>query len=338
MAAKRGKPKRIGIRDVAEATGLSITTVSHALSGKGQIAPDTRDRVRAAAERLGYRPDPVARGLVSGRTGILGLAVSHMAEGPWEGTYRPYYAAFSAGATMAAIERDYALVVLPGDPASGLWSRVPVDGLIIVDPVREDPLLLDCARRGLPVVTDGRPIDPGYDTVPTVESDLATGMRAILDHLWDSGGRSIALLSGAEADSYTMDCEDLYRRWCAERGTTARIEAPARDEEPAAAARRLLDSPTRPDAVHGLNETYGQALLVAARRLTLDIPGDVRLSVMSETAAPKDWDIPLTVLSLDAKRIGAEAASLLIDTLAGTSRRNPVVPCTVVPRDSTFAG
>ncbi|WP_241741120.1 LacI family DNA-binding transcriptional regulator [Streptomyces sp. L2] len=61
---------------MAEATGLSVTTVSHALRGKGQIAPATRDRVRRAAEELGYRPDPVARGLVSGRTGILGQPTS----------------------------------------------------------------------------------------------------------------------------------------------------------------------------------------------------------------------------------------------------------------------
>ncbi|WP_406277867.1 LacI family DNA-binding transcriptional regulator [Embleya sp. NBC_00896] len=336
MDGTRGKRrKRIGIRDVAEATGLSITTVSHALSGKGQIAPQTRARVREAADRLDYRPSPVARGLVSGRTGILGLAVSHLGAAPWEGTYRPYYAAFSAGATMAAIERDYALVVVPGDPASGLWARVPMDGLIIIDPVRDDPLLVDCTRRGLPFVTDGRPIDPGYEDVATIDSDLEGGMPAILDHLWDSGARDIALLSGSEVDAYTQDCEALYRAWCERRGRRPRVEAPAPGEQPARAAHRLLAGPDRPDAVHGLNETYGQALLVAARRLGLAIPDDLRVSVMSETADPKDWDIPLTALSLDAKRIGAEAAAVLIDLLAGSPAVKTVVPCTVVPREST---
>ncbi|MFF2509034.1 LacI family DNA-binding transcriptional regulator [Streptomyces sp. NPDC058067] len=331
--------RRPGIRDVARATGLSITTVSHALSGKGQIAPATRERVRSAAAELGYRPDPVAQGLVSGRTGIIGVAVGHMADRPWASTYRPYYAAFSAGATMAAVERDYALVVVPGDPSSGLWARVPMDGLIIVDPVRDDPLLADCARRGLPVVTDGRPIDPGYEEVPTVESDLEHGMAEVLDHLRTAGATRIGLLSGAEPDAYTQDCERHYREWCEAAGQTPVVETPAASEEAVEAALRLLSGPDRPDAVHGLNETYGQALVIAARRLGLSIPGDLMISVMRESAqsgGAEDWEVPLTALSLDARRLGAESVTMLIDVLDGKAPRGAMVPCTVVVRDSTL--
>ncbi|GHD87115.1 LacI family DNA-binding transcriptional regulator [Streptomyces naganishii] len=339
--AKSAAGRRVGIRDVAEATGLSITTVSHALSDKGQIAPATRERVRRAAEELGYRPDPVARGLVSGRTGILGLVVGHMSDVPWASTYRPYYAAFSAGATMTAVERDYALVAVPGDPASGLWTRVPMDGLIIIDPVREDPLLADCARRGMPVVTDGRPIDPGYDAVPTVESDLDHGMAEILGHLREAGAARVGLLSGPEPDAYTQDCERLYRQWCAETGQTPVVETPTASEDPVDAALRLLSAPGRPDAVHGLNETYGQALIVAARRLGLAIPGDLMISVMRESdhsAGAADWEIPLTALSLDARRLGAECVTTLIDVLDGKEPGDVVVPCTVVVRESTRRG
>ncbi|MCX4789512.1 MULTISPECIES: LacI family DNA-binding transcriptional regulator [unclassified Streptomyces] len=333
--------RRIGIRDVARATGLSITTVSHALSGKGQIAAATRERVRAVAEELGYRPDPVAQGLVSGRTGIVGLAVGHMSDRPWASTYRPYYAAFSAGATMAAVERDYALVVVPGNPASGLWARVPMDGLIIVDPVQEDPLLADCARRGLPVVTDGRPIDPGYEDVPTVESDLERGMAEVLGHLRDAGATRVGLLSGPEPDAYTQDSEHLYRQWCAAAGQPAVVETPIASEDAVEAALRLLSRPGRPDAVHGLNETYGQALVIAARRLGLDIPGDLLVSVMREgdqSGGTGDWEVPLTALSLDARRLGAESVAMLIDVLDGKAPRKVVVPCTVVVRGSTRRG
>ncbi|MFI0717061.1 LacI family DNA-binding transcriptional regulator [Streptomyces inhibens] len=333
--------RRPGIRDVARATGLSITTVSHALSGKGQIAPATRERVRSAAEKLGYRPDPVAQGLVSGRTGIIGLAVGHMTDRPWASTYRPYYAAFSAGATMAAVERDYALVVVPGDPASGLWARVPMDGLIIVDPVREDPLLADCARRGLPVVTDGRPIDPGYEDVPTVESDLESGMTEVLGHLRDAGATRVGLLSGAEPDAYTQDSERLYRQWCGAAGQPPVVETPAASEDVVEAALRLLSGPGRPDAVYGLNETYGQALVVAARRLGLNIPDDLMISVMRESDQSEGaggWDVPLIALNLDARRLGAESVAMLIDVLDGKAPRKVVVPCTVVVHDPTCRG
>ncbi|MGW4107781.1 LacI family DNA-binding transcriptional regulator [Streptomyces sp. NPDC004976] len=340
-ASPKGAGRRVGIRDVAGATGLSITTVSHALRGKGQIAPATRERVRRAAAELGYRPDPVARGLVSGRTGILGLVVGHMSDLPWASTYRPYYAAFSAGATMAAVERDYALVAVPGDPVSGLWARVPMDGMIIVDPVREDPLLADCTRRGMPVVTDGRPIDPGYDGVPTVESDLDHGMPAILGHLREAGAARVGLLSGPEPDAYTQDCERLYRQWCVTAGQGPLVETPTATEDPVEAALRMLSAPGRPDAVHGLNETYGQALVVAARRLGLTVPDDLMISVMRESdqaAGATDWEVPLTALSLDARRLGAECVAALIDVLDGKAPGNVVVPCTVVVRGSTRRG
>ncbi|MFE0643498.1 LacI family DNA-binding transcriptional regulator [Streptomyces sp. NPDC058877] len=333
--------QRIGIRDVARATGLSITTVSHALSGKGKIAAATRSRVLRTAEELGYRPDPVARGLVSGRTGILGLAIGHMRDRPWEGTYRPYYAAFTAGASVTAVERDYALVAIPGDPASGLWARVPMDGLIVVDPVLDDPVLAECARRHLPVVTDGRPLDPDQTHVPTVESDLVNGMADVLGHLRESGARRVALLSGSQADAYTQDSERLYRDWCDGVAQAPLIEAPTPAEEPVEAALRLLTPPDRPDAVHGINETYGQALVTAARRLGLDVPRDLMISVMREadhSGAPGDWEVPLTTLNLDANRLGVEAVGLLIDLLDGRPAREVTVPCTVIPRASTRRG
>ena len=66
MAAGR----RVSIKDVAREAGVSVTTVSHALNGKGRLNPDTRERVRSVARQLGYTPNPAARSLVSGRTGL----------------------------------------------------------------------------------------------------------------------------------------------------------------------------------------------------------------------------------------------------------------------------
>ena len=67
---------RIGIKDVAEAAGVSVTTVSHALNGKGRLPVETRERVQRVARDLGYRPSSTARNLVGGRTGLIGLTVS----------------------------------------------------------------------------------------------------------------------------------------------------------------------------------------------------------------------------------------------------------------------
>src|SRR5215203_6033436 len=71
-----GAKRRVGIKDVAEAAGVSITTVSHALNGKGRLTQETRDRVRRVATDLGYTPHPVAQSLASGRTGMIATVVS----------------------------------------------------------------------------------------------------------------------------------------------------------------------------------------------------------------------------------------------------------------------
>ena len=66
----------VGIKDVAREAGVSITTVSHALNGKGRIPENTRRRVRGIAERLGYEPNAIARSLAGGRTGVIAIAFS----------------------------------------------------------------------------------------------------------------------------------------------------------------------------------------------------------------------------------------------------------------------
>ncbi|MDP9862661.1 MULTISPECIES: LacI family DNA-binding transcriptional regulator [Streptosporangium] len=322
---------RIGIRDVARATGLSITTVSHALSGKGRVSERTRDVVRAAAERLGYQPDPIAAGLASGRVGVIGILVEHVSSRHWEHTYRPYYAAFISGATMLAVERDHAVVVLP----TALWGKVPLDGVIIVDPAHGDPIVTECRRRGKPVVTDGKPLDPDCADVPGIESDSDETLHVLLGGLRDAGASRIALLTGTEPDSYTLDTERAYRSWAAANGNPVIIEALQPGESPAVAAERLLSRPDRPDAVHGLNETYGEALLGAARRLGLSIPGDLLVTIMCETAEDKHWEVPLSVLSLEAERRGAVAAAALVDLLSGEEPGRLRVPTRLVIREST---
>ena len=328
--------KRVSIQDVAKETGLSITTVSHALSGKGRISERSRAVVREAADRLGYRPDPLAAALVSGRVGVIGLAVGHVGSAHWERTYRPYYAAITSGATMLAIERGIALVVVPTTPSSGgLWTRVPLDGLIVVDPVHDDPVLTECRRIGLPVVADGRPIDPGFEDVPAIDSDVERGLFQVLDHLWDSGARRPALFTGTEEDSYTIDCTAAYQDWCGAHRVAPLVAAFAPGADPVVTAEALLAGPDSPDAVHCLNETYAEALFTAARRQDLGIPQDLLVTSMCETVEDKHWDVPLTVLSLNAEQLGATAAAALLDLLGGRAPNLARVEPTLVVRASS---
>ena len=327
--------KRVGIRDVAAAAQLSITTVSWALNGKGEVAPDTRERVQRIAHELGYQPNEAARALRSGRTRILGIAVAHRESGPWEQTYLPYYRSVVAGAAIEAVQHGHAVAAIPVSPERGLEVQIACDGLIVVDPVRDDPILASCRRRGIPVVTDGRPLDPGFEDVPVVENDITTGMAEVLDHLRAAGTERPALLTGAEADAYTLDTERLFRNWCRRSGLPGTVRRVRAGESPVAAAESLLDAGI--DAVHALNETYGNAMLSAAASRGLEVPGRLRVTMMGD----RDRLAPATgaaYLSLDPVAIGAACVRLLVARLDGDPAESRTVPCSFIPPGGPLAG
>ena len=327
--------KRVGIRDVAAAAELSITTVSWALNGKGEVAPETRERVQRIARELGYQPNEAARALRSGRTRILGIAVAHRESGPWEQTYLPYYRSVVAGAAIEAVEHGHAVAAIPVSPTRGLEVQIACDGLIVVDPVRDDPILASCRRRGIPVVTDGRPLDPGFEDVPVVENDITAGMAEVFDHLRTAGTERPALLTGAEADAYTLDTERLFRNWCRRSGLPGTVRRVRTGESPVAAAESLLDSGI--DAVHALNETYGNALLSAAASRGIEVPGRMRVTMMGD----RDRLAPATgaaYLSLDPVAIGAACVRLLVARLDGGPAESRTVPCTFIPPGGPLPG
>ena len=175
---------RVSIRDVAREAGVSVTTVSHALNGKGRLNPDTRQRVREVADRLGYRPNPAARSLVSGHTGLIAAIPSLPPELRVDFSEFGFFSELIAAATRVAVGRDQALVVSPPGADWFIWDRVPLDGVIVIEPVVGEPALPDLRRRGVPFVTiSADPADGAADAV--VRSDDREGTGRLLDHLAD---------------------------------------------------------------------------------------------------------------------------------------------------------
>src|SRR4051812_9274393 len=120
-----GRP--VGIKDVAAAAGVSITTVSHALNGKGRLTPATRERVQKLAARMGYQPSALARGLAGGRTGMLALTVSFV-DNPLPVADFDYFMQVMNAATSIALERGYSLTLLPAQARPDILDRLPLDG------------------------------------------------------------------------------------------------------------------------------------------------------------------------------------------------------------------
>ena len=117
---------RVSIRDVAREAGVSVTTVSHALNDKGRLNPETRQRVREVADRLGYRPNPAAKSLVSGRTGLIAAIPSLPRELRVDYAEFGFFSDLITAATAVAVGRDQALVVSPPGADWFIWDRVPL--------------------------------------------------------------------------------------------------------------------------------------------------------------------------------------------------------------------
>ncbi|UGQ15182.1 LacI family transcriptional regulator [Yinghuangia sp. ASG 101] len=339
----RRRPARVGIRDVAAAAGVSITTVSDALNGKGRLPDSTRLHVREIADRLGYRPSAAARTLRTGRSGLIGLTTTNHAAEPFALTEYGWFTELVRAATGAALDRGYALVVLPTSSRHDVWGNVALDGTIVVDPVEDDPMVRELLRRGVPVVTGGH---PGTSVVHGwVDIDHTLAMRTVLDHLAENGGRRVGLLA-AENGTYARRSVEAYRAWCAEQGAAPIVEAYPLGGPGAAAlaAGRLLDRAPeeRPDAVFGLHEGGGAELLAAARARGLRVPDDLLVAGCGEDAPHTSAEPPMTTLSLQPRITGSSAVELLVgvieDQTARAARHRPTrltVPIRLSARAST---
>jgi DNA-binding LacI/PurR family transcriptional regulator len=336
--------RHVGIRDVARAAGVSITTVSHALNDKPGVSDATRRNVRAVAEELGYRPDPRGRQLASGRSGLVALTVSLPGGIRAPVAAYAHNAAIIDGAAVATTGRELALVIVP--PGGGvIWQRLPVEGAILVDPSPGDPAIDELARVGVPVVTIGRITDPGAAITPAcvVDNDYAEGTRSMLEHLADRGAERVGLVRAGGLESYAEDSAAAYERWCANRGQepwTFRLDGPDwsdLDLAVAEATAELLDAPDVPDAIHCLDEVMAVALLAECRARSISVPAQLMVSSISDRGWA-DRTIPtLTTLELNPRDLGEAAGGALADLIDG--RTVPagavIVPATVVARDST---
>ena len=310
---------RATLRHVADAAGVSMGTVSHALNGTGRVAEFTRARVVRAATQLGYRPDPLARALRSRRTSTIGLILPQASGLQRSGEFvgADFYLELATASAQAALARDHGLLLLPSPSAPADLQRFALDGVVLSDPEDADPRLDMLDALGIPVVTlerdRARPERRWW-----IAGDTQGDARILLDHLATAGARSIALFTASLAWSWFADIETAYRDWVAHVGMRPRVVAVpigACDAVVSAAAQEMLE-PGDVDAVLAPPERLALAASVAAERLGFAVPQDVRIA-----AAVDGGDVRaagITALDLRPRAHAEAAVDLLLDRLAGS--------------------
>ncbi|KQT02585.1 LacI family DNA-binding transcriptional regulator [Cellulomonas sp. Leaf395] len=176
-------------RDVARVAGVSVSTVSRALAKPDEVAPETRAKVLATAQGMGYRPNQAARGLVTGRTGIIGLIVPDLEN--------PFFASVTKGVQSRARAAGFAVIVADSDEDPSQEAELArdmskqVDGLVLCAPRGPEGVIVEVAL-DIPMVL----INRRCGDLPTVAIDNVEGIRLAMVHLRALGHRRIAWVGG----------------------------------------------------------------------------------------------------------------------------------------------
>ncbi len=317
---------RTTIRDVAAAAGVSPTTVSHALNGKGRLDPRTRARIQRTAERLGYQANRIARGLRSGRYGVqaLWLPIEQDAASS-DALMLDYYMRLASAMTKAFFARGDVVMLIPPVGSTGMLVPLPADGAIVVDPYVDDPRLAALRRLGVPSVTIERnPIDP--EDPWCVASDTGHHIETLLEHLASEGAERIALLLPESMGAWSREERDAYRTWSKEHGCE-RLTRPVPMHDPfegaRCAVRTLLRSGSLPEAIVIGAERFVPGTMSALAEAGLAVPDDVLVAVAVDGNLARSSAPPLTAVDLQPEQQALAAAELLWNRLDGEEPRGP---------------
>ncbi|MGK5555336.1 LacI family DNA-binding transcriptional regulator [Actinomadura kijaniata] len=322
----------VTIRDVARACGVHVSTVSRTFSAPHLVNPETRTRVLAEAERLGYRPNRAARALTTGRTHNIGLIVADIAN--------PFFPPLIKAAQAHARLRDYHVFVADTDEDPRVEEELiqtfskQVDGVLLCSP-RLSNRAIDRLRRDVPFVVVNRPVRG----LPAVLMDVAEGARQAVGHLTSLGHRELALLTGPSGSWNSGLIQDAAERAAAEAGarlTALGPNAPTEQGGLLAAPEVLAADVT---GVLAYNDLMAIGLLEGLEERGVAVPGDVSVVGFDDIMQGRLARPKLTTVAMPTVAAGRTAVDMLLQQV-GAEEAGPAVTSlqtTLVVRESTAA-
>jgi DNA-binding LacI/PurR family transcriptional regulator len=328
--------RRAVMADVAALAGVSHQTVSRVLNGADHVRPQTRERVLEAMRLLDYRPNAVARALVTGRSRTLGVvSFDTTLYGPASTLLGIERAAHAQGyyvsiVSMTSLDRDSLVEAL------ARLHRQGVDGILVIAPLVEAVRALPTLRAEVPIVA----LEAGpEDAVPVVEVDQEAGARAATEHLLALGHRCVHHLAGPASFQESIQRERGWRAALAEAG--AQAPEPLAGDWSAASGyelgRRLLEEHD-PTAIFVANDQMALGVLRALHEAGRSLPHDLSVVGFDDIPEAAYFLPPLTTVRQDFTEMGERALHLVLAQLAGDPAPTRVVVAPeLVVRSSTAA-
>ena len=310
------KATRVTSAEVAVLAGVSRSAVSRTFTPGASASPATAKKVRKAAAELGYKPNSLARAVVSGRSRIVGLVVAYLDN--------QFYPEALERLSVALQEKGYHVLVFMASQAAGNIDDVvedilayQVEGIILASVALSSDVAQRCRDVGVPVVLFNRSQDVG--DVTAVTSANVAGGRKVADFLLAGGHCRIGYVAGWEGASTQRDREAGFVSRLSEAGISvfAREVGQFTSDAAAVATRRMFGGSDRPDAVFVANDHMAFAVMDVLRfELGLTVPDDV--SVVGYDDVPlSGWPTyDLTTVRQPANRMVLETVETLLGQIA----------------------
>lgn len=311
-------PPKITAMDVARRAGVSQSAVSRVFTPGASASKATVAKVRAAAEELGYRPDPLARAMITGRTRIIGLVVAYLEN--------QFYPAAIERLSHALQERGYHILVFMAENAADKVAEVVrdlidyrVDGIITASVSISNDLTARLAAEGIPVVNFNRGQDD--PNLTDVTSDNIAGGRRATEFLIAGGHQRIAHVMGWQGSSTGRDRAEGFRQAMAAAGLEpfAMVDGMFSRETAAAVTREIAAGPRRPDAIFVGNDHMAFAAMDELRfGLGLAIPGDVSVVGYDDVPMASWRAYDLTTIRQPLNRMVQATVEAVLGMIEGT--------------------
>ena len=328
--------KNITISDVAEALGVSKTTVSRAISGKGRIGEETRQKVLSYIEEHDYKPNVIAKSLAQSKT----FNICVVMPGDYALVDLPFFQEAIMGIQEIAgmMEYDILLCISQGDDITSLKRIImnrKVDGVVLLRTFVDDPQVEFLVEKNIPFVAAG---SSQYKSVKQIDHDHETACRELTSIILMRGLRNIAILGGNE--NYVVNqtrlrgVEDAYKQFGAKLEQTnlfMNLESKSFIEK---AVDDALSQ--NADCILCMDDAICSHVLRKLRQDHVKIPDDVKIASFYNSSVLENNIPSITSLSFDARELGMTACKNLLSQIDGVEvPRRTLLSYEVVLKEST---
>lgn len=331
------RPRRATIRDVAQAAGVSMGTVSRYLNGAHWVSQHAQERIAAAIEATGYTANHSARSLVTGRSNSIAYLLTETSQMLFTD---PTYALFLRQIAVKMAARGYTLVVLVAGTAEERTNVIRyvraghVDGVLLISPHEDDPLVDELLDQGIPLVSSGTPL--GFeDRAHYVTIDEAQGGALAARRFKEQGRRRVAMITGPlDTPGGRFRKEGFVEEMGGALRPELVVEGEFHEHAGQECMRRLLELDPQIDAVFAAADSIAVGAMRVLHETGRRVPEDVAVIGFDDSGLAADACPPLTTIRQPWEEISDALVALVLDAIDGAPVTHITLKTRIVERDS----